>query len=143
MSNVPGNVKAVEALLQHPAFNMGNPNCCYSLFLGFVMSPVNFHAADGSGYRFLVDSILQAGLRAIVCTVRLKCWLPVPSMLACLARRCTRECLAALLQQRAGMPWFSSVLTALSLQVDKINHQVAARMVGPFTQVHPAALLRF
>ena len=49
----------------------------------------------------------------------------------------------SVLQQRAGIPRASSVLTALSLQVDKINHQVAACMVGPFTQVHPAALLRF
>ena len=57
-SNVPGNVDAVRALTKHPAFNMSNPNNCYSLFLAFVMSPVNFHAEDGSGYAFMVDSIL-------------------------------------------------------------------------------------
>lgn len=32
---------------------------CYSLFLGFARSPVNFHAEDGSGYKFLGDSILK------------------------------------------------------------------------------------
>ena len=57
-SNVPGNVEAVRALTKHPAFNISNPNNCYSLFLAFVMSPVNFHAEDGSGYAFMVDSIL-------------------------------------------------------------------------------------
>ena len=62
MSNVPGNVAAVQELTGHPAFHMTNPNNCYSLFLAFVMSPVNFHAADGSGYAFLVDSILKVQL---------------------------------------------------------------------------------
>ena len=35
-SNLPGNVAAVEALVEHPAFNINNPNNCYSLFLGFA-----------------------------------------------------------------------------------------------------------
>lgn len=43
-SNVPGNVAAVKRLMSHPAFNINNPNNCYSLFLGFARSPVNFHA---------------------------------------------------------------------------------------------------
>jgi len=59
-SNVPGNVKQVTALLDHPAFNINNPNNCYSLFLGFARSVVNFHAEDGSGYKFLGDSIIKA-----------------------------------------------------------------------------------
>lgn len=32
---------------------------CYSLFLGFARSPVNFHAQDGSGYKFMGDAILK------------------------------------------------------------------------------------
>jgi len=32
---------------------------CYSMFLGFARSPVNFHAEDGSGYEFMGDSILK------------------------------------------------------------------------------------
>ena len=40
---------AVRALAQHPAFNVSNPNNCYSLFLGFCRSPVNFHAGGWVG----------------------------------------------------------------------------------------------
>ncbi|PSC69009.1 puromycin-sensitive aminopeptidase isoform X1 [Micractinium conductrix] len=58
-SNVAGNVDAVKALTTHPSVALTNPNTCYSLFLGFARSPVNFHAVDGSGYRFLADSVLQ------------------------------------------------------------------------------------
>ncbi|KAJ9514038.1 hypothetical protein QJQ45_021130 [Haematococcus lacustris] len=76
MSNAPGNVSLAKQLVDHPAFNIGNPNNCYSLFLGFARSPVNFHAANGSGYEFMADSVLR---------------------------------------------------------VDKLNHQVAARMVSAFT----------
>lgn len=57
-SNLPGNVAAVKALAQHPAFNITNPNNCYSLFLGFARSPVNFHAEDGSGYEFMAEAVL-------------------------------------------------------------------------------------
>ena len=57
-SNAKGNVTAVKELMQHPAFNINNPNNCYSLFLGFARSPVNFHAVDGSGYAFMGDAVL-------------------------------------------------------------------------------------
>ena len=60
-ANVPGNLKNVEKLLDHPAFSITNPNACYSLFLSFVRSSVNFHAADGSGYKFIADSVLKVG----------------------------------------------------------------------------------
>ena len=59
MSNAPGNVESVKKLVDHPAFNINNPNNCYSLFLGFARSPVNFHAADGSGYQFMGDAVLR------------------------------------------------------------------------------------
>ena len=55
-----GNLGAVRSLLAHPAFAMSNPNMCYSMFLSFLRSTPTFHAADGSGYEFLADSILQA-----------------------------------------------------------------------------------
>ena len=55
-----GNLGAVRGLLAHPAFAMSNPNMCYSMFLSFLRSTPTFHAADGSGYAFLADSILQA-----------------------------------------------------------------------------------
>jgi Domain of unknown function (DUF3458_C) ARM repeats len=57
---VAGNVKLVRSLEEHEAFNVNNPNNCYSLYLGFGRSPVNFHAADGSGYDFFADAVLKA-----------------------------------------------------------------------------------
>lgn len=62
-SNVSSNLQNVQKLLKHPAVNITNPNTCYSVFLGFVRSPVNFHAQDGSGYKFMADSTLQVDSR--------------------------------------------------------------------------------
>ncbi|KAL1569092.1 Puromycin-sensitive aminopeptidase [Salvia divinorum] len=59
MSNVPGNVENVRKLLDHPAFDLRNPNKVYSLIGGFCGSPVNFHAKDGSGYKFLGELAVQ------------------------------------------------------------------------------------
>jgi len=59
-SGVPGNADAVQKLSEsHPAFVVTNPNCCYSLYLGFARSAPNFHAADGSGYAFLADAVIR------------------------------------------------------------------------------------
>ncbi|XP_022760268.1 puromycin-sensitive aminopeptidase-like isoform X1 [Durio zibethinus] len=59
MSDIPGNVENVHNLLNHPAFDLRNPNKVYSLIGGFCGSPVNFHAKDGSGYKFLGEIVLQ------------------------------------------------------------------------------------
>ncbi|XWS61753.1 hypothetical protein CRYUN_Cryun07bG0152700 [Craigia yunnanensis] len=59
MSDIPGNVENVRNLLNHPAFDLRNPNKVYSLIGGFCGSPVNFHAKDGSGYKFLGEIVLQ------------------------------------------------------------------------------------
>ena len=57
---LPGNVDNVRALTKHPAFDIKNPNKVYSLVGGFVGGcPTNFHAADGSGYEFLGDIVLE------------------------------------------------------------------------------------
>lgn len=58
-SDIPGNVENVKKLLDHPAFDLRNPNKVYSLIGGFCASPVNFHAKDGSGYKFLGDLVVQ------------------------------------------------------------------------------------
>ncbi|KAI3421496.1 uncharacterized protein J3R85_012182 [Psidium guajava] len=58
-SNIPGNVENVRNLLNHPAFDLRNPNKVYSLIGGFCGSPVNFHAKDGSGYKFLGEIVVQ------------------------------------------------------------------------------------
>ena len=60
MSGLDGNVQNVRALLDHPAFDMKNPNKCYSLIGGFAGgSPHNFHEKSGSGYEFLGDMIVK------------------------------------------------------------------------------------
>ncbi|KZV31557.1 hypothetical protein F511_07408 [Dorcoceras hygrometricum] len=59
MSEVPGNVENVRKLINHPAFDIRNPNKVHSLIGGFCASPVNFHAKDGSGYKFLGEMVLQ------------------------------------------------------------------------------------
>ncbi|XP_062026541.1 puromycin-sensitive aminopeptidase isoform X2 [Rosa rugosa] len=58
-SDIPGNVENVRKLLSHPAFDLGNPNKVYSLIGGFGSSPVNFHAKDGSGYKFLGEIVTE------------------------------------------------------------------------------------
>ena len=76
-SNIEGNLEVMKELLDHPAFDIKNPNKVYSLIGGFTRSAVNYHAADGSGYEFIGDIVIK---------------------------------------------------------LDKLNPQVAARMVGPFTK---------
>nr|XP_043630936.1 puromycin-sensitive aminopeptidase isoform X2 [Erigeron canadensis] len=58
-SDIPGNVENVQKLLSHQAFDLKNPNKVYALIGGFCASPVNFHAKDGSGYKFLGDLVVK------------------------------------------------------------------------------------
>lgn len=59
-SGLPGGLDRVKALMQHPAFTMKNPNKVRALVGAFAgQNLINFHAADGSGYRFLADLIIQ------------------------------------------------------------------------------------
>lgn len=92
-SPLPGNLSAVQKLMEHPAFVITNPNCCYSTFLTFARSAVNFHAADGSGYAFLADAVLKV-------------------------------CVSSLMM-------ISLIVTPIH-QVDKLNPQVASRIVRAF-----------
>ena len=62
-SRLPGTAARVRALMQHPAFDLKNPNRVYALIRGFCgANPRHFHAADGSGYALAADVIsdLQA-----------------------------------------------------------------------------------
>lgn len=55
----PGALARVEALRQAPVFDIRNPNKVRSLISAFAnQNLVHFHAADGSGYRFLSDQVL-------------------------------------------------------------------------------------
>ncbi|MEM9147224.1 MAG: aminopeptidase N [Pseudomonadota bacterium] len=50
----------VVRLTEHDAFEWKNPNKFRSLIGAFAMgNPVRFHAADGSGYRFVADWLLR------------------------------------------------------------------------------------
>lgn len=52
--------KRVRDLLQHSAFDIKNPNKVYALIRAFcAANPKHFHAADGSGYAFAADAVLQ------------------------------------------------------------------------------------
>ncbi|TBW59557.1 aminopeptidase N [Marinobacter halodurans] len=54
-----GTLPAVEALLEHPAFDWKNPNKIRSVIGAFAgQNLANFHAEDCSGYRFLARHIL-------------------------------------------------------------------------------------
>ncbi|WP_148862261.1 aminopeptidase N [Marinobacter fonticola] len=54
-----GSLPAVEALLEHDAFDWKNPNKIRSVIGAFAnQNLANFHAVDGSGYRFLAKHIL-------------------------------------------------------------------------------------
>ena len=50
----------VVSLLDHPAFELRNPNKVYALIGAFGSgNQVRFHALDGAGYAFLADQILR------------------------------------------------------------------------------------
>ncbi|MDG9930081.1 MULTISPECIES: aminopeptidase N [unclassified Pseudomonas] len=57
---LPGGLARVQTLMQHPAFTMKNPNKVRALIGAFAgQNLINFHAADGSGYRFLADQVIS------------------------------------------------------------------------------------
>ncbi|RMQ44933.1 Aminopeptidase N [Pseudomonas cichorii] len=59
-STQPGGLQRVKALMEHPAFNIKNPNKVRALIGAFAgQNLINFHAADGSGYRFLADLVIE------------------------------------------------------------------------------------
>ena len=58
--HLPRTIDTVKKLRQHRDFNIRNPNRVRSLYGAFAMSnPVRFHAADGSGYHFLTDAVIE------------------------------------------------------------------------------------
>ena len=55
-----GALARVEALMKHPAFDGKNPNKLRSVISVFcAQNSINFHALDGSGYKFLADRIME------------------------------------------------------------------------------------
>jgi len=58
-SRRPDTLATVKALTAHPAFDIGNPNKVYSLIRAFGANLPRFNAADGSGYAFIADRVLD------------------------------------------------------------------------------------
>jgi aminopeptidase N len=58
-ARLPATLAEVQRLMQHPAFELRNPNKVRALIGAFCHSnQVRFHAADGSGYAFLAEQII-------------------------------------------------------------------------------------
>ena len=56
----PPVVGRVRALLRHPGYSELTPHNVYALILGFCVStPAEFHRADGSGYAFWAEQVIQ------------------------------------------------------------------------------------
>lgn len=60
LSTLPDTLIRVKGLMQHAAFSLKNPNNVRAVIGQFCRNnPSQFHAKDGSGYRFLAENILQ------------------------------------------------------------------------------------
>jgi aminopeptidase N len=59
-SPLPDTAAHVRALSAHPDFDLRNPNRVRALVGAFVgANQVRFHGANGEGYRFLADVVIQ------------------------------------------------------------------------------------
>jgi aminopeptidase N len=57
---LPGTLDRVKALTAHPKFDMRNPNRARALLHAFALdNPLHFHAADGSGYRWVAVQVIE------------------------------------------------------------------------------------
>jgi aminopeptidase N len=64
-------LERVERLLQHPRFDPMAPNAVRAVLGGLAGNPPVFHAADGSGYRFLAARIAELDARNPITASRL------------------------------------------------------------------------
>ena len=58
-SRRPDTLATVKALTAHPAFDIGNPNKVYALIRAFGANLARFNAADGSGYAFIAERVIE------------------------------------------------------------------------------------
>ena len=59
-SEKPTSLDDIKALIEHPDFDMKTPNRVRSLIGAFASAnPLRFNAADGSGYTFIADNIIE------------------------------------------------------------------------------------
>lgn len=58
-SRVPAAFEMVKSLLEHPRFDLRNPNRVRALLRSFASGNMaEFHRADGAGYQFIADQVL-------------------------------------------------------------------------------------
>lgn len=58
-SKIPETITWVKKYLEHPAFDIENPNKVYALLGGFGANVVRFHDRSGEGYRLIADYVLK------------------------------------------------------------------------------------
>jgi aminopeptidase N len=64
VSRLPGGLERVKRVMKDPVFNINNPNKVMSLLGSFGRGNlVQFHAKDGSAYRFFADLVLDIDTR--------------------------------------------------------------------------------
>jgi aminopeptidase N len=57
--SLPNGLDRVQRLMQHPSFDIKNPNKVRSVIGAFCNgNAINFHCEDGAGYKFLADQII-------------------------------------------------------------------------------------
>jgi aminopeptidase N len=60
VSSLPDTLARVQALWQHKAFSVHKPNKVRALLYSFTAdNPLRYHAADGAGYAFHADKIIE------------------------------------------------------------------------------------
>lgn len=55
----PGALAVTRRLTKHPLFSMKNPNKVRALLFAFANNPPNFHRADGQGYDFIANKVIE------------------------------------------------------------------------------------
>ena len=64
MSSIGGSVQRLEELMRHPGFDPKNPNKLRAVLGAFMVGNTpRFHAADGSGYDFMADQLIEIDRR--------------------------------------------------------------------------------
>ena len=59
-----GTIEHLQKLMRDPGFDPNNPNKLRSVLGAFAMAnPMQFHKADGSGYRFIAEQIAELDSR--------------------------------------------------------------------------------
>ena len=59
LAPLPATFERVATLATHPDFTLRNPNRARSLLHTFALNnPLHFHAADGSGYRWVAEQVV-------------------------------------------------------------------------------------